>query len=630
MKLVNIFFIAVITIFWGCNTDFNRVPLIKTEHFFKNPDKISFQISPNGKHISYLASVNGKLNIFVKSTENDRTVKITNSTIRDIRKYFWVNDNKIVYGLDLIGNDNYQLFVVDIYTKQTSHLAGNSYSNIYLLSTLLTNNNELLIADNKVDKRTYDIYLLNINTGEQKQVLKNNGNITWFLPNNDKTIKIVSSTDGVNTGYYYRPSESAPFKMFIATGFEDDFKPVAFTQNENEIYALSNINRDKLALIKYNINEHKEIEKLYENNFVDIKNVLFSTYTNKLIGISLINQLPETIYFDKTYLKAAKEVKNVLENSNFEFESVDKAEDKFIVKTFSDRSVGEYYLYIKSKNKLTELSKISSEIDPENMAEMKPISFISRDGKSINGYLSLPPKIKPVNLPVIVMPHGGPWLRDEWGYNNNVQFLCNRGYAVLQVNYRGSKGYGKKFILDGFKQWGNKMQDDIADGTKWLIEQGIADPDRIGIYGFSFGGYSALMGVIRYPELYKCAVSYCGLVNLTTFISSIPPDWEPFKEMMYKMVGNPINDSIMLRNSSPYDLADRIKANVLIAQGANDPKIKVSEVDSFVEKLRNNKNEVSYIVYKDEGHGFTNENNRIEFYKKMESFLAKNLGGRKE
>ncbi len=630
MKFLNILFLFVIISFMGCKSDFNRVPLIKTEQFFKNPDRLVYKISPDGNYISYLAPIKGKLNIFIQKIGEKHGTQITNSTVRDIRNYFWVNNTKLIYGLDLIGNENFQLFIVDIKNKQTSHLAGESNSNIYVLNSVLDKKDNLLIASNKRQKQVYDVFLLNINTKEQKEILKNNGKITWFLPDDDKVIRIVSSTDGVNTGYYFRQSDKDQFKMFFVTGFEDDFKPISFTENKNEIYALSNFNRDKIALIKYDIKEKKEIDKIYENNFVDIKDAVFTTYTKKLIGVSITNLRPVTIYLNKDFETIAKKIKNELQNDNFIFESIDIKEERFIIRTFSDRSMGEYYLFIKSENELTKLAEVNSDLDSEDLAEMKPISFVARDGKRIEGYLSLPPNTKSSNLPVIVMPHGGPWMRDEWGYNSSVQFLCNRGYAVLQVNYRGSTGYGKEFILAGFKEWGGKMQDDIADGTKWLIEQGIADPDRIGIYGFSFGGYAALMGVIKYPELYKCAASYSGLIDLRSFISTIPADWEPFKEMMYKMVGHPINDSIMLRNSSPYDLAERIKGNVLIAQGANDPKIKISITDSFVQKLKKTNNQIDYIVYKDEGHGFTNENNRIEFFKKLESFLAKNLGGRKD
>jgi len=630
MKYFNILLLLVTISFIGCKTDFNKVPLIKTELFFKNPEKSAFQISPDGKYISYLAPVNGKLNIFIKKIFESDGTRITNSTVRDIQNYFWVNNKQLVYSLDLIGNDNNQLFTVDIINKQTKHLSGNSNSNIYVINKISDNDGNILIASNKKNNRVYDVYLLNINNGNEKLVLQNNGKITWFLSNEKNVINVVSSTDGVNTGYYYRADENLPFKMFIATDYEDDFRPIAFLEEKNEIYALSNINRDKIAFVKYNIISKNEVAKIYEHNFVDIKDILFATYTKKIIGIEIVNQKSETIYLDKHIQSVAKKISVLKSGDKFDIVSLDKSEEKFIIKAFSDRNIGEYYLYINSKNELIELAASNNGIEPKNLAEMKPISFIAGDGKRITGYLSLPPKSKAVNLPVIVMPHGGPWLRDEWGYNSTVQFLCNRGYAVLQVNYRGSKGYGKEFILAGFKEWGGKIQDDIADGTKWLIEQGIADPDRIGIYGFSFGGYSALMGIIKYPELYRCAASYCGLVNLRTFVNSIPADWEPFKEMMYKMVGHPINDSIMLRNSSPYDLAERVKANVLIAQGAKDPKINITETEKLVEKLKKTENEVTYIVYSNEGHGFLNENNRIDFFKKLEVFFAKNLGGRKE
>ena len=238
------------------------------------------------------------------------------------------------------------------------------------------------------------------------------------------------------------------------------------------------------------------------------------------------------------------------------------------------------------------------------MVEMKRISYKSGDNKKILGYLSVPVGEKAENLPVIIFPHGGPWLRDSWGYNNIVQFFCNRGYAVLQMNYRGSKGYGKKFYEAGFKEWGGKIQDDIADGAEWLIKQGIADEERIAIFGYSFGGYSSLMGMIKNPDLYKCGVSYCGVINLFGFLRSVPDYWAPFKDMLYETIGNPAKDSIKLADSSPYHNVEKIKQPLFIAQGANDPKVSIKDANSFVKKLKEKKNMVEYLVKENEGHTF--------------------------
>jgi dipeptidyl aminopeptidase/acylaminoacyl peptidase len=278
--------------------------------------------------------------------------------------------------------------------------------------------------------------------------------------------------------------------------------------------------------------------------------------------------------------------------------------------------------------KIKKLAEVSPWLNEKNMSPMKPVQYKSRDGLTINGYLTLPAGKKAENLPVVINPHGGPWTRNFWGFNEEAQFLANRGYAVLQMNYRGSTGYGKDFHNAGFKQWGNKMQDDITDGVNWLLRQNIADEKRIAIYGASFGGYAALCGITFTPDLYCCGVSYTGISNIKSFLSSIPSHWEPFREMLYELVGDPVKDSVMLEKYSPFYHLDNIKVPVFIAQGANDPRVPIKDTEQIVKTLKKNGVDVTYMMKEHEGHGFKNEENRLDFYKSLEKFLAKNLKGR--
>ncbi|MFN3940952.1 MAG: alpha/beta hydrolase family protein, partial [Chitinophagales bacterium] len=321
-----------------------------------------------------------------------------------------------------------------------------------------------------------------------------------------------------------------------------------------------------------------------------------------------------------------EKIKNQLAyDSEFYITSNNIEEELLIVRTISDRSLGNYYIFHCNTGVLTHLANVSPWLTPETLSKMEPIQYKSSDGMLIHGYLTLPHNTQSRPLPVVVNPHGGPWARDIWSFQPDVQFLANRGYAVLQVNFRGSTGYGRKFLEASFKQWGKKMQDDITDGVLWLIEQGIADKDRIGIYGGSYGGYATLAGLAFTPDLYACGVDYVGVSNLFTFMQTIPPYWKPYLEMMYEMVGHPEADKQLFQETSPVFHADKIKAPLFIAQGAKDPRVVKAESDQMVEAMRNNGVEVKYMVKENEGHGFANEENRFEFYAEMEAFFNEHL-----
>jgi dipeptidyl aminopeptidase/acylaminoacyl peptidase len=285
-------------------------------------------------------------------------------------------------------------------------------------------------------------------------------------------------------------------------------------------------------------------------------------------------------------------------------------------------------MFDKASGDLKKLADLSPWLNEKELCDMKPITYKSRDGLTIQGYLTLPKGYTMENaklLPLVVNPHGGPWYRDSWGFNPEIQFLANRGYAVLQMNFRGSTGYGKKFWQASFKQWGLTMQDDITDGVNWLIEQGIADPKRVAIYGGSYGGYATLQGIVKTPDLYAAAIDYVGVSNLFTFMNTIPPYWKPMLDMMYDMVGDPKKDSIQLRETSPVFNADKIKTPLFIAQGANDPRVNKAESDQMIEALKTRGVDVEYMVKDNEGHGFHNEENQFDFYAAMEAFLQKHI-----
>ena len=607
-----------------------EAPLIPMRDFFRNPEKSSFTISPNGEYFAFMMPWQNRMNVHVQKIGEEKITRITSATERDLAGYFWANNNRIVYVQDTGGDENFRLYAVDIDGSNPKDLTPFEKVMVQVVDDLKDNDEEMLIAMNKRDARIFDVYRININTGDMVMVAENPGNITGWVTDHDGKLRIATTTDGVNTSILYRKTEEDEFKTIITTNFKESLSPIMFTYDNKHVYMLSNIGRDKIAIVKYDIENNKELELIYEHPEVDVSSLISSDKRKVITGVSFVTDKRQNHFFDKE----RKELQETLEAKVPGYEVVvsgsNRDEDKVLVRTYSDKTRGAVYFYNLNTKEFIKLADISPWLNEENMADQKPIKFTSRDGLTIHGYLTLPKGMEAKNLPVVVNPHGGPWYRDTWGFNPEVQFLANRGYAVLQINFRGSTGYGRKFWEASFKQWGKKMQDDVTDGVNWLISQSIADPKRIGIYGGSYGGYTTLAGLTFTPDLYACGVDYVGVSNLFSWMAAVPPYWKPYLEMIYEMVGHPEKDSLLLHEASPVFHVDKIKVPLLIAQGANDPRVPKAESDQMVEALKKKGIDVPYIVKDNEGHGFRNEENRFDFYRAMEEFLGKHLGGRVE
>jgi len=603
-------------------------PTISVEDFFKNSDQRTFRLSPNGEFIAYLAPYENRMNIHVRKFDNDSVIRITSVIDRDLASYFWANNNRLVYIRDKGGDENFHLFAVDKDGKNEKDLTPFDGVRAQIIDDLEDNPSEMIVGLNKRVPQVFDPYLINIETGKMKLLYENPGNITnWGTDHNGK-LRLAYVTNGVDQTILYRESENKPFTEVITTNFKETLSPQFFDfDNGNIVYAVSNIGRDKAAVVKYDLKEKKELEVLFIDTDVDVNGISYSNKRKVLTEISYTKEKLNRKFLDKETENIFSEIEKELgSNNEYYITSSNKNEDKFLIYVSNDKSRGAYYYYDKINNKLEHLADLSPWIKQDHMAEMKPISYTSRDGLKINGYLTLPIGREAKNLPVVINPHGGPWARDNWGYNPEVQLLANRGYAVLQMNFRGSTGYGKSFWESSFKKWGQEMQNDITDGVNWLIDEGIADPKRVAIYGGSYGGYATLAGITNTPDLYAAAVDYVGVSNLFTFIETIPPYWEPYKKMLYEMVGDPATiDSVMMKENSPVFNVDKIKAALFIAQGANDPRVNKDESDQMVEALKKKQITVQYMLKENEGHGFHNEENRIEFYKAMTQFLDENL-----
>ena len=609
-------------------------PQFPVRDFFANPERAYFRLSEDGRTLGFMQPVAApdggrRLNVFVQPLQGSKLVgeprQITKETARDISLYYWKGSNTVLYDKDFGGDENFHVVAVDVKSGRITDLTPGEKIRATILDILLDDPNHILVSHNRRDATVFDIYRIDVRTGKETLVAQNPGNIVGWMTDHAGKLRVAFQTEGLNTSVLYRADEKSAFKPIITTDYKTEVEPAFFTFDNRKLYAISNRGRDKKALVVIDPAKPDVEQMLYANDDVDLGNATFSRLRKKLATVEYNAAKPARKIFDAQTQTLFDRIGSKLPGYQLIIQSNTKAENKYIIAAFNDLTPGARYIYDQPSNSLTKLGDINAKIPPGAMAPMKPVSYTSRDGLPINAYLTLPVGRAPNNLACVVHPHGGPWFRDTWGYDPEVQFLANRGLCVLQMNFRGSVGYGRKFWEASFGQWGLKMQDDISDGVQWLITQGIADPKRVAIYGASYGGYATLAGVTFTPELYAAAVDYVGVSNLFTFMETIPPYWKPTLPKFYDMVGDPTKDAERMRATSPVFHADRIRTPLMVVQGARDPRVNKNESDQIVAALKQRGVEVEYLVKENEGHGFRNEENQFEFYGKMEAFLQKHL-----
>ena len=603
-------------------------PLLPMEDFFRNPENSAFSISPDGKWLAFARPWQHRMNVYVREISTGTEKRITSATERDIAGFFWKGNGKIVFAQDTGGDENYHLYITDIDGGEPRDLTPFDKVKAGVLDDLEDDPIHMLIGMNRDNPEVFDVYRCNMMTGELELVAKNPGNITGWMTDHDGKLGVAARTDGVNETLLYRTDESQEFRELMTLNFKETFSPALFAYDNKLMYVVSNLSTDKAAIYTYDPETGKTLDLIFSHDEVDAGGIMHSKKRKIITGVTYTTDRRHYKFFDTEREELQKTLDEFFPGLEAAAVDCDDDEQRYIVRTYSDRTRGAYYLFDRRDNSVMKLSDLSPWIKPEHMSPMKAITFTARDGLAIHGYITLPAGVEAKNLPLVVIPHGGPSGRNTWGFDSEAQFLANRGIAVLQVNFRGSTGYGKSFWQAGFKQWGRKMQEDVTDGVQWAVNEGIADRSRLAIYGCSYGGYSALAGATFTPYLYACAVSYVGPSNLFTLLESIPPYWKPFIEMEHEMIGDPSADKELLREVSPVFHAENIRIPLFVAQGANDPRVNKAESDQIIEAVRKTGKEVVYMVKENEGHGFHNEENRFDFYRELEAFFRKYLGSR--
>lgn len=624
MKRQYYILLLIFSLFAACKGEKKEYAKIPLEDFFRNPEKSNMLLSPDGSFISYIKNYKNRANIFCQNLTTGKVYQLTYDTVRGITNYLWVDNNQILYLNDIDGNETFHLFAVNKEGTQSVDLTPFENIKLRFLDIPPQKGDEIYICLNKRKAEVFDLYKLNYKTGKLKMIDENPGNISYWKEDIHGDIRLASSTDGVNETILFKKEKNAAYTEVITLNFKETFYPISFTEDGNSVYALSSMNRDKVALVVFDLVKGKETQVVFQHQDADISNMSFSYKTHKPLFANYRSDQLKTHYFDKSIEGIESSTRKIDPKSNYSIINYTTDDTKFLIRMYSDKSLGAYYMYDVAKNELKEIAKVSPWLNEKDLAETQSFLFKSRDGLDIHAYLTLPNE-KREKYPLIVLAHSNLWQRARWAFNSEVQFFANRGYAVLRVNHRGVEGFGKKFHQAGYKEIGRKMQDDYTDAVFELIKEGIIDTARIGIYGASFGGYFALNGLVRDSGLYKCAASYSGFTNLFSYIKEIPPYYHQYLDMIYEMIGNPEKDVDYLRECSPAFHIDKMKCPLFIAHGEKDQKMSVDEINQFVKSLKNKNVKVNYLLVPDEGHIFRKEENKINLYTELEMFFEENL-----
>ena len=609
------------------STDTKLIPL---EVLLGNPEKAQPQISPDGKRMAYIAPVDGVLNVWVGDVGKDNYAPVTKDTDRGIRGYAWAYDNKhLIYIQDQGGDENWRIYSVDLDTDEIRDLTPFEHVQARIQSMNKDFPNDMLIALNKDNQALHDVYHCDLTTGQLKKVAENtSGFLAWVADREMKVRGAVSMTMEGGMLIQVRDTEDGEFRPLLEVGPDDMLTtgPVGFTADGKGMYLLNSTGRNTGQLTKMDIATGAE-EVIAADPECDVTGAIVHPDTREIQAVSFLRDRVEWQVLDES-IQADFDAIRALHPGDFGVTDRDVADKTWLVAFTADDGPVSYYSLDRDTKDATFLFEHRPDLNDYTLSKMEPFSIQARDGLTLHGYITFPPNADRKNLPTVLNVHGGPWGRDSWGFNPEAQWFANRGYLSIQVNFRGSTGYGKDFVNAGDRQWGAKMHDDLLDTVEWAVKQGYADPAKIAIFGASYGGYAALVGATFTPDVFACAVDIVGPANLKTLIETVPPYWQPQIVMFHNRVGNPETEEEFLWSRSPLSKVDNIKVPMLIAHGANDPRVKLSETEQIVDAMKAKGIDHELMVFEDEGHGFAKPENRLSFYAVAEKFLAKHLGGR--
>lgn len=628
------YFTGLAAVFIGTGLLAEEYPV---EHFFQNPQFTSMQLSPDGTHVAALMPVNGHRNVVVVNLADRQAQAATNLGNIDVLAFFWATDQRLVFTVDSDGNESFGLYAVDrdgsrvralIEPARGIALVQRSAS---VIDRLEHDPDHILITYNDRDLFYPDVYELDIQNGAKRRVTIPPGNPQFWMADHDGTIRFVAVEGDrprdLVSRYMYRADEDSDWvQLFESHYFDNGWYPLDFTADNRKLYVASNLEDDSKAIYVYDPATQQMEERLFGVEEYDVTDIVLSRTQHEIVSIEYTDALPRRHLVENEWKTIYEAIDVALPDTRNIITSMTDDEQKMIVAAVSDRDPGSYYFYDRETNTLEFFAERMPWVDPATMAPMEPIHYEARDGEVINGYLTLPvDREQGQPVPLIVHPHGGPYgIRDHWQFNRDVQFLANRGYAVLQMNFRGSGGYGKRFLDIAYKRWGLEMQDDVTDGVAWAVDQGIADPERICIYGASYGGYVAMTGITQTPELYQCAINYVGVADLEMLERWTRP-FEAFEAWFDNAVGNPDVDGDRLTATSPINHVDKIQVPVLVVHGEQDNRVEIGQARRLLRALRQQEVEHEVLIKRDEGHGFRKEENNLELYTLMDAFLTEHL-----